>query len=115
MVLESVQTEVQTALSKHSLSLNVELVPIPSDNDWGTADSLRYLVSQEKVKCDIILVSCDLFTSSNIDELLHTFRKHKASFTALFFPPSDDLTASDPVPGLKSKYKPGMDWYERNF
>lgn len=107
LVVEASYSQVQNTLSQLDLKINTDVISIPSDisEDWGTADSVRYLVTQEKIKTDVVLVSCDLFTNTSLHKLLHTYRKHKSSFSALFFSPQNDVAFQ--VPGVKSKYKPG--------
>lgn len=52
IILESVESEVQSALEKTDLSINVNIVTIPCDVDWGTADSLRHTASRFTVSCN---------------------------------------------------------------
>ncbi|XP_063230797.1 translation initiation factor eIF2B subunit gamma isoform X2 [Bacillus rossius redtenbacheri] len=105
IVLESVKADIQTAVNNLDLKISVELVGIPSGEDWGTADSLRFV--EDKIKCDVVVVSCDLVTDFNLSELLHVFRKHQASLATLFFRPSQ--LACPATPGSKAKHKPERD------
>lgn len=53
VVLESVKSEVQNVLEQngpYKLSMKLDFVGIPSSEDWGTADSLRFLYESNKIK-----------------------------------------------------------------
>lgn len=43
VVLESHKSEVQSTLEKCPLKIKLEFATIPSDSDYGTADSLRHI------------------------------------------------------------------------
>lgn len=45
VVLETAKSEVEFEIEKTDLSIKVNYITIPSDADWGTADSLRHLSS----------------------------------------------------------------------
>lgn len=45
VVLETAKSEVEFELDKTDLVIKVNYITIPSDADWGTADSLRHLSS----------------------------------------------------------------------
>ncbi|GJQ76024.1 hypothetical protein Trydic_g18077 [Trypoxylus dichotomus] len=105
VVFENQKVEIQNAIEKNDLEIKIEYFAIPSNEDLGTADTLRLLV--EKLKSDVIVMSCDLITDINLDNLLDLFRKHNASLCTLFFNPQ----VQEPVvvPGPKSKHKPERD------
>lgn len=42
-MLESQKSEVQSTLEKCPLKIKLEFATIPSDSDYGTADSLRHI------------------------------------------------------------------------
>lgn len=111
VVISSALGQIQSAMSRCDLKINIEYVAIPSDasEDWGTAESLQYLISQERIKSDMVLLSCDIFTNGNLNQLLVTYRQHDASLAALFMQPLDDPTQNEPAPGAKNKYKPEKD------
>lgn len=69
----------------------------------GTADSLRLI--SDKLKSDVIVVSCDFVSDVHLGGVLDTFRKHNASITTLLFHPQSAENML--VPGPKSKHKPG--------
>lgn len=109
-MLEKDLNKIEKSLRHNNVTINFELCALPYDSeDWGTADSLRHLMSQDKIKKDILLVTCDLFTNANINKLLKVYRQHSASFAALFFLPNQ--TEVFEVPGVKSKFKAGWLFY----
>uniref|UniRef100_W5KQ44 Translation initiation factor eIF2B subunit gamma n=1 Tax=Astyanax mexicanus TaxID=7994 RepID=W5KQ44_ASTMX len=78
--------EVQKALSTDQrlkldvkMKLNVEC--IQEDADMGTADALRHI--QQKLKTDILVVSCDLITDVALHEVVDLFRAHNATLSML--------------------------------
>ncbi|KAK7872809.1 hypothetical protein R5R35_011927 [Gryllus longicercus] len=105
VVTESIRVEVQTALDRSGLKMHIEIVAIPAGEDWGTADSLRHL--GEKIKTDVLIVSCDLVTDVCLNEVVNVFRKHQASVTAVFFRTHNETNAT--TPGPKTKHKPERD------
>uniref|UniRef100_A0A1B6GVP3 Translation initiation factor eIF2B subunit gamma n=1 Tax=Cuerna arida TaxID=1464854 RepID=A0A1B6GVP3_9HEMI len=108
VVLESIRNEVQTALERTGLKIRLEIVGIPAGEDWGTADTLRHLEDINKIKSDVIVVSCDLITDFDLSAVLNLFRQHDASLTSLFFQPTLAKYPL-PTPGPKSKAKPEQD------
>lgn len=42
-MLENEKTEIQQTLERTPLKMKLDFVTIPKDNDYGTADSLRYI------------------------------------------------------------------------
>lgn len=105
IVLENQIKEIQSALDKHDLEIKIDYVTIPAEDELGTADSLRMI--HDKIKCDLVVLSCDLVSDVKLKGALDLFRKHNATITALFLRP----TASEQtkVPGPKVKYKPEKD------
>ncbi|XP_077981499.1 translation initiation factor eIF2B subunit gamma-like [Glandiceps talaboti] len=102
--LESTSTDIKNALSNvYDVKLNVDIVSIPNDEDWGTADSLRYI--KDKIKSDIIILSCDLITDIQLHRLADVHRTYDASVTMLFGNLPDQSTETVAVPGVKSKKK----------
>lgn len=49
VVIERVRSEVQTALESCGLKICLDIVGIPAAEDWGTADTLRFLSDRVKV------------------------------------------------------------------
>ncbi|XP_030760439.1 translation initiation factor eIF-2B subunit gamma-like [Sitophilus oryzae] len=90
IVLELQKTEIQSAIDieieKNTLNIKIDYVSVLDDkDDLGTADSLRLKEIQEKLKSDVLILSCDLITDVDISGVLNTFRKYNASVTTLFF------------------------------
>lgn len=108
IVLETNKSEIQAALEKFNLKIKIELIGIPAGEDWGTADSLRYLEESNKIKSDLLVLSCDLITNVNLQPLFEQFRKHNATVAALFAPVSNSSPIT--VPGPKSKNKTEKDF-----
>uniref|UniRef100_A0A8B9LZP7 Translation initiation factor eIF2B subunit gamma n=1 Tax=Astyanax mexicanus TaxID=7994 RepID=A0A8B9LZP7_ASTMX len=99
--------EVQKALSTDQrlkldvkMKLNVEC--IQEDADMGTADALRHI--QQKLKTDILVVSCDLITDVALHEVVDLFRAHNATLSMLM---SKVHEFTETVPGQKGKKKAG--------
>ncbi|KAF7273901.1 hypothetical protein GWI33_013418 [Rhynchophorus ferrugineus] len=111
IVLEDQKTEIQSAIENeignNTLNIKIEYVSFDDKEDLGTADSLRLKEVQEKIKSDVLVVSCDLITDVNFVDVLNTFRKHNASMTSLLFPSSNIEPVV--VPGPRSKHKPEKD------
>lgn len=110
IVLETQKAEIQNAIDKeienNSIDLKIDYVSILEDkDDLGTADSLRLREVHEKLKSDVLVVSCDLVSDVNLRGVLNIFRKHDASVATLMFPSQSGEAVI--VPGPKSKHKPG--------
>lgn len=86
------------------LTIRIEYFPIPADQDYGTADTLRLV--GEKIKSDLFIVSCDIVTNVSLYPLINKFRQHDATLVALLMKGCDDDVV---VPGPKSKEKPERD------
>lgn len=84
---------------------------IPDNEDLGTADSLRLI--SEKLKSDVLIVSCDLISNVNLQGVLDIFRTHNASVASLLVHPQQSETVI--VPGPKSKHKPGKNHLHKYF
>lgn len=104
IVAENQKTEIQNAVDKTDLNIKIDYFSI-GDEELGTADSLRLI--HDKIKSDVIILSCDLVTDVNLTEVLDLFRSHSASMCALLFnpPTAEQIT----VPGPKTKHKPERD------
>lgn len=107
IVADTAKIEVQTALERCNLSIRIDFVAIPpGKDDWGTADSLHFI--SEKIKADVLVVSCDFITDVSLHPSLELFRKNEAAATMLFLKPSETSPAEAlPTPGPKTKHKPG--------
>jgi len=49
VVAEQVRSEVQTALEPCGLKIRLDIIGIPAAEDWGTADTVRFLSDRIKV------------------------------------------------------------------
>lgn len=109
VVADTAKSEVQAALEKCNLTMRLDIVALPpGKDDWGTADSLHFI--SEKIKADVVVVSCDLVSDASLYPALELFRKNEAAVTMLFLKPTEVSPADAlPTPGPKSKHKPERD------
>ncbi|XP_075165309.1 eukaryotic translation initiation factor 2B subunit gamma [Haematobia irritans] len=105
IVLESERSEIQVALEKTSIKMKLDFVCIPTDSDFGTADSLRYV--HDKIQSDFLVLSCDIVSNVSLFPLINKFRQHDASLTALLF--KSGFESDVTLPGPKTKHKPERD------
>lgn len=101
LVQESERLKIQNAV-ENKVDLKLDFVSVLKDEDWGTADSLRYI--KDKIKTDVIIVSCDLVTDFNLNNLLVLHRLQNSSLTMLLVPFPKSLKETD-MPGYKKKCK----------
>ncbi|KAM3604713.1 uncharacterized protein V6R79_015231 [Siganus canaliculatus] len=85
---------------KSDVKLKLDVVCIQEDGDMGTADALRHI--QQKIKTDILVVSCDLITDVALHEVVDLFRAHNATLSMLM---SKAHEFTETVPGQKGKKK----------
>uniref|UniRef100_A0A182JKQ4 Translation initiation factor eIF2B subunit gamma n=2 Tax=Anopheles atroparvus TaxID=41427 RepID=A0A182JKQ4_ANOAO len=105
IVQESEKSEIQQRLDRLQLKLKLDYYSIPTESECGTADSLR-LVS-DKLKTDVVVLSCDTVVEVNLYHLLSTFREQDASIQMLLMEGGQDQDVA--IPGPKSKYKAEKD------
>ncbi|XP_058125781.1 translation initiation factor eIF-2B subunit gamma [Anopheles ziemanni] len=105
IVQESEKSEIQQRMDRLQLKLKLDYYCIPTDSECGTADSLR-LVS-DKLKADVVVLSCDTVVEANLYHLLSKFRERDASIQLLFVEGGQDQDVT--IPGPKSKYKAEKD------
>ncbi|KFB50380.1 AGAP005210-PA-like protein [Anopheles sinensis] len=105
IVQESEKSEIQQRMDRLQLKLKLDYYCIPTDSECGTADSLR-LVS-DKLKADVVVLSCDTIVEANLYHLLSKFRERDASIQLLFVEGGQDQDVT--IPGPKSKYKAEKD------
>lgn len=105
VVLDEDKSNISNALEKCPLKIKYELIVIPSEEDWGTANSLKHI--SNRVVTDLVVVSGDLITNANILEVINLFRKHDASLATLFFNNGPEEYIE--LPGPKTKSKPDRD------
>ena len=58
VVLDTAESEVKSALEETDLSIVINYRQISSNDDWGTADSLRYMSRDITVRLTTILIIC---------------------------------------------------------
>lgn len=105
VVLDEDKSNILNALERCPLKIKYDLIVIPSDEDWGTANSLKFI--SNRVVTDLVVVSGDLITNVNLDELINLYRKHDAALATLFFNNGPEEWIE--LPGPKSKVKPDRD------
>ncbi|XP_053893753.1 translation initiation factor eIF-2B subunit gamma isoform X3 [Malaclemys terrapin pileata] len=92
--------EVQKLLNLDT-KMKLDIVCIPDDADMGTADSLRHI--HQKIKTDVLVLSCDLITDVALHEVVDLFRAHDATLSILMKKAQEP---TEMVPGQKGKKKP---------
>ncbi|XP_035276065.1 translation initiation factor eIF-2B subunit gamma isoform X2 [Anguilla anguilla] len=93
--------EVQKLLNLDT-KMKLDVVCIQDEADMGTADALRHI--QQKIKTDVLVVSCDLITDAALHEVVDLFRAHDAALSMLM---SKTHEFTETVPGQKGKKKGG--------
>ncbi|KOB69035.1 eIF2B-gamma protein [Operophtera brumata] len=106
IVLEDDKSNILNALEKCPLTIKYELIVIPSDEDWGTVDSLKHISS--RITSEVLIVSGDLLTDVNLNDVLNLHRKHDAALTTLFFNNGPEEWIQ--LPGIKEKNKTDTDF-----
>uniref|UniRef100_A0A8C6U2P0 Translation initiation factor eIF2B subunit gamma n=1 Tax=Neogobius melanostomus TaxID=47308 RepID=A0A8C6U2P0_9GOBI len=86
---KEVQKMMSTDPKIKEVKMKLDVVCIQEDGDMGTADALRHI--QQKIKTDILVLSCDLITDVALHEVVDLFRK------------THEFTET--VPGQKGKKK----------
>ena len=74
------------------------------DDEFGTGSALKMV--KDKIVKDCMIVSCDLITNLNIQQMASFYRLNNASFVALLAD-SVEQSCELPVPGSKGKFAPG--------
>lgn len=101
LVQENERLKIQNAL-ENKIDLKLDFVSVSKEEDWGTADSLRYI--KDKIKTDVIVISCDLVTDFNLNNLIVLHQFQNSALTMLLVPFPKSLKEMD-VPGSKRKWK----------
>ncbi|XP_063153906.1 translation initiation factor eIF2B subunit gamma isoform X2 [Candoia aspera] len=91
--------DVQKVLNLET-KLKLDIVCIADDADMGTADSLRHI--HEKIKTDVLVLSCDLITDVALHEVVDLFRTHDATLSMLM---KKVYEPTELGPGQKGKKK----------
>ncbi|XP_035025805.1 translation initiation factor eIF-2B subunit gamma [Hippoglossus stenolepis] len=97
---KEVQKMMSTDQKIKEVKMKLDVVCIQEDGDMGTADALRHI--QQKIKADILVVSCDLITDVALHEVVDLFRAHNATLAMLM---SKAHEFTETVPGQKGKKK----------
>jgi len=108
IVPDSAKGDVVKIPERFGLTIRLDVVGIPAQEEWGTADSLRH-IGDKLSGSDILIVSGDLILDQGVRGVTDLHHLHNSSFTALF-----SQTMLDPktvtVPGPAStKYKKEKD------
>ncbi|XP_053549529.1 translation initiation factor eIF-2B subunit gamma [Bombina bombina] len=82
--------------------MKLDFVCLPEDKatEMGTADSLRHIY--QKIKSDVLVLSCDLITEVDLHEVVDLFRAHNATLSMLMKKASE---TTEHIPGQKGKQK----------
>lgn len=103
ITLSSIVQGVRQALTSCK-SISPDIVGISEDLDWGTLDSLRHI--KEKIKTDLLILSCDLLTDFPLHQLADVHRINDTALTMLLAPARPDIES---VPGVKTKKRQKRD------
>lgn len=107
VVLQSTLNEIQkTLVDIHGVKIKLYFEGIP-DDDWGTADSLRFLIG--KIKTDVLVISCDLITDLSLHHIANIHRTYDASVTMLLSTVPQQYLDIAP-PGVKTRKRSDKDF-----
>lgn len=108
IVLDSYFAEAQKLLVEIcDVKMRLDFVSIPDQAYMGTADSLRHI--KDKIKRDVLLISCDLIMDISLHNIANIFRTNDASVTMLLCSAPEQSTEI-PVPGPKTKKRSERDF-----
>uniref|UniRef100_A0A8C3N6M2 Translation initiation factor eIF2B subunit gamma n=1 Tax=Geospiza parvula TaxID=87175 RepID=A0A8C3N6M2_GEOPR len=99
-VIVITRKEIQKMLNLDT-KMKLDFVCISDNMDMGTADSLRHI--HQKIKTDVLVLSCDLITDVDLYKVVDLFRTHDASLSMLMKKAHEP---TEGVPGQKGKKKP---------
>lgn len=108
ITLDSIKTKVEQELKFNcGIKATLNIVGLDDsnedeENDFGTANSLYLL--KEKIVKDCMIVSCDLISNVNIQQMASFYRNNSASFLMLLSNNVEQYTEL-PATGTKGKYK----------
>jgi len=100
VVPESAKNEVARIPDKFGLNIRLDVVGIPGQEEWGTADTIRH-ISDKISGSDILIVSGDLILDQGVRGVADLHRQHRSALTALFSHSGLDPKTVE-VPGPKS-------------
>ncbi|XP_054724687.1 translation initiation factor eIF-2B subunit gamma-like isoform X2 [Uloborus diversus] len=101
LVRENEKNKIQNAI-ENKIDMKLDIVAVPKNEDWGTADSLRYVKS--KIKSDVLVLSCDIVSDFDLKDMLFSHRSKHSSLTMLLVPFPNSLREIE-MPGYKKKCK----------
>lgn len=104
IVLESERSEIQQTLERTPIKAKLDFVTLP-DSNYGTANALKHIY--DRIKRDLVVVSCDTVTNVDLFTMLDLFRKNDASIVMQLF--KGGMEADVVVPGPKAKHKQDRD------
>ena len=107
--MDSIKSKVESELRALGILANLNIVGVDDsndDDDFGTANSLVLL--KDKIKTDCIIVSCDLISNVNIQQMANFYRLNDASFL-MHLADNVEQVCELLVPGSKGKYDPERD------
>uniref|UniRef100_A0A1Q3G1K0 Translation initiation factor eIF2B subunit gamma n=1 Tax=Culex tarsalis TaxID=7177 RepID=A0A1Q3G1K0_CULTA len=107
IVQEHEKMEIQSKLERTSLKLKIDFCTVLDDSDVGTAEALRLIA--DRIKTDVLLVSCDVITDFSLCNVLKQFRQQDASVVSLLMHSAPSCTG--PVPGVRMKHKSEKDLF----
>ncbi|XP_050756833.1 translation initiation factor eIF-2B subunit gamma isoform X2 [Gymnogyps californianus] len=99
-VIVITRKEIQKVLNLDT-KMKLDFVCISDNMDMGTADSLRHI--HQKIKTDVLVLSCDLITDVDLYKVVDLFRTHDATLSMLM---KKTQEPTEVVPGQKGKKKP---------
>uniref|UniRef100_A0A8V1AC05 Translation initiation factor eIF2B subunit gamma n=1 Tax=Gallus gallus TaxID=9031 RepID=A0A8V1AC05_CHICK len=99
-VIVITRKEIQKMLSLDT-KMKLDFVYISDNVDMGTADSLRHI--HQKIKTDVLVLSCDLITDVDLYKVVDLFRTHDATLSMLMKKAPEP---TEVAPGQKGKKKP---------
>ncbi|GFR91184.1 translation initiation factor eIF-2B subunit gamma [Elysia marginata] len=89
------------------INAKLEFFGIPDQEDIGTADSLRLVA--DRVKTNILVVSCDLITDGDFLDLMSVHRKNESCLTVMLSQLPNSITTDVVVPGFKAKQRSNLE------
>ncbi|WAR22935.1 EI2BG-like protein [Mya arenaria] len=107
VVLSSYQAETQKLLEMCGVAMRLDIVSIPDQDYMGTADTLRHI--RDKIKRDVLVVSCDLITDVSLHHIANMFRTYDATVTMLLCS-QPETPDTPPAPGPKTKKRSERDF-----
>ncbi|KAG7163918.1 Translation initiation factor eIF-2B subunit gamma-like [Homarus americanus] len=90
-------------VEQYGLKLNLDIAPVNTSHDPGTADSLRHIASKIKRSVDdVVIVTSDLVTDAKLQPIMDQHRSSGAALTMLTANQQPEFLKATP-PGPKTK------------